>query len=205
MPITYPTTPPATPAPVSADFAQMAVVGANPNPYTGSEQVFAWSGQWWEVVVTYATRKKSSLAPVVAWAVGQNGIEGTFLYGDPANKVPRGVGTGAPLVNGASQGGYDLITDGWTHGIANILRCGDWLQLGTTDTSRLYMVMADVTSDGAGNATVTLWPALRSSPADNAAITLAPARGLFRLKSAAKWSIDKAGLYTYGFSAREAL
>ena len=98
----------------------------------------------------------------------------------------------APLVNGASQTGNDLITDGWaTHQVDGskpwqepILRAGDWIQLGSGATSRLYMVVYDVETDATGNATITVVPEitqLRGLPADDAVITYQSTKGLFRL------------------------
>jgi hypothetical protein len=74
-----------------------------------------------------------------------------------------------------------LATDGWTPNITGILRAGDWVQLGTGATSRLYKVLDDVNSDSGGNATLTLFPNLRSSPADNATLTVNNPKGVWRL------------------------
>ena len=53
----------------------------------------------------------------------------------------------------------------------------------------LKMVVADATADGAGEMTLTLEPPLRSSPADNAAITLSSPTATFMLASdEAKWN-----------------
>ncbi len=107
------------------------------------------------------------------------------------------------LVNGASQTGYDLVTDGWQASQTGIMLAGDWLQLGTGNTSRLYKVMADANSDASGNATLTLWPKLRSSPADNDAITVSSPKGRFMLAQDIDWSIDEAHIYGLNFSAVE--
>jgi hypothetical protein len=90
----------------------------------------------------------------------------------------NGVLTGTPLINGAGQSGLSLITDGWTHGVTAIAKRGDFLQLAT---GQLLRVQADVNSDGSGNATFTVEPALRAAPADNSAVTVASPKGLFKL------------------------
>jgi hypothetical protein len=110
-----------------------------------------------------------------------------------------------PLVNGGSQTGYDLLTKGWATNLSNILRAGDWIQLGTGSTARLYKNMVDASSDGSGHATLTLWPMLRSSPSDNALITLNNASSRFRLTQNVPWSIDEAMIYGLQFSAVEDL
>lgn len=156
--------------------------------------------------VTLPPMKRADAEAWVAALVSLNGREGNFLFGDPANTSPRGVGTGTPLVNGGSQTGYDLITDGWTAGQTAIMAAGDWIQLGSGSTSRLYKVISDVNSDGGGNATLTLWPKLRNSPSNNDAITVSSPRGRFMLAdNLTDWSIDVASIYGISFRAVEDL
>lgn len=114
---------------------------------------------------------------------------------------------GTPLVNGGSQGvtyagasnanTQSLVTDGWTSSTA-VLKAGDVFTIagvyavnpvpgeGTTGKTVMpylqqFTVTADATSDGSGNATLTISPAIIASgpyqtvsapPADNAAITV---------------------------------
>jgi hypothetical protein len=99
---------------------------------------------------------------------------------------------GTPLVNGASQTGASLITDGWTAAAANRLKAGDIFTVAGVfavnpvtkqSTGRLqqFVVTADAASDGTGNATISISPSIvtsgtlqtvTGSPADNAAITV---------------------------------
>jgi hypothetical protein len=99
---------------------------------------------------------------------------------------------GTPLVNGASQSGASLITDGWTAAAASRLKKGDIFTIAnvyaanpwtrkSTGSLRQFTVTADVSSDGSGNATLAISPAIVTSgpyqnvdagPADNAAITV---------------------------------
>jgi len=59
----------------------------------------------------------------------------------------------------------------------------------------LYKVINDVYSDNSGNATVTLWPKLRTSPLDGEAVTWNSALGRFALVSGDDWSIDSTDVY----------
>jgi hypothetical protein len=112
---------------------------------------------------------------------------------------------GTPLVNGASQGTASggstdnpwasttsLVTDGWTAAAANRLKAGDIITIAgvyavNPDNKqnlgylKRFVVTADAASDGSGNATLVLSPAIISGgayqnvtalPADNAAITV---------------------------------
>jgi len=103
---------------------------------------------------------------------------------------------GTPLVNGANQTGASLITDGWTSAAANRLKKGDVFTIGSgstlvqavnpqnrqaTGAARQFVVTADTSSDGSGNLTIPISPAIVTSgpfqnvnqvPADNAAINV---------------------------------
>ncbi len=82
---------------------------------------------------------------------------------------------GAGLVNGANQTGNSLITDGWSNTITNLLLKGDIIDIGSggspvnavnqqsfEDVGSLqqFVVTANVSSDGSGNATIPIYPAI---------------------------------------------
>jgi len=96
-----------------------------------------------------------------------------------------------PLVNGASQTGASLITDGWANSTA-VIKKGDVFtiagvnhvnpqSLQITGAVQQFVATADGTSDGSGNLTISISPSITTgtgfqtvdgSPADNAAITM---------------------------------
>ena len=106
----------------------------------------------------------------------------------------RTVGTqgGTPLVNGASQSGASLITDGWSNSITNVVRAGDIFTIAgvfavnaitkqTLNRLQQFVVTASANSDGSGNATLSISPAIVATgttqnvsalPADGAAIVV---------------------------------
>lgn len=112
-----------------------------------------------------------------------------------SQNVPRhtvGAHGGTPLVDGAAQTGSSLITDGWTASAA-ILKKGDILTLAnvfgvnpetkqTLTSLQQFIVTADVSADGSGDATIAISPPITATTArqtvsavaaDNAAITVA--------------------------------
>lgn len=183
-----------------------SVVGIASSPFTLQQQVYQHAGQQWEAEITMPAMKRSDAEQLVAFMLKLNGQYGTFTFGDPANTTPRGVGTGTPLVNGAGQTGNSLVTDGWTASQTGILKAGDWIQLGSGSTSRLYKILSDANSSGAGAATFDIYPNLRSSPADNAVITVTNPVGLWRLSSnEMNWNIDEASIYGITIACVEAL
>jgi hypothetical protein len=204
--ISYPLSLPTTSGIMRVRLVANDVVGVSQSPFTAVQQVYRYTGQFWEADITLPPMKRADAEYWISFLLKLNGPFGTFLMGDPNGATPRGIATGTPLVNGAGQTGNELITDGWTTSQTGILKAGDYIQLGTGATSRLYKVLDDVNSDGSGNATLTVWPDLRSAPADNAAITVSNTKTTFRLNSAqTSWDINEATIYGLTFGAREAL
>lgn len=205
MAITYPVTFPNVGI-RAMNIRARTVVGISSSPFTGQQQVYKHQGEWWEAEVTLPPMKRATAEQVAAFLIKMKGQYGTFLLGDPANTSPRGVGTGTPLVNGAGQTGSSLVTDGWTVSTTGILKAGDWIQLGTGSSTTLHKVLDDVDSDGSGNATLEIFPSLRSSPDDDATITVSSPKGIWRLASnQMEYSIDEASVYGITFACVEAI
>jgi hypothetical protein len=144
-----------------------------------------------------------------AFLTSLNGQFGTFLLGDPLAANPRGsagVTPGTPLVNGTSQTGNILAIDGCPESATGYLKAGDYIQLGSGSTSRLYKVLSDVNTTSDGAASIDIWPDLRESPSDNAPVTVTNTKGLFRLSSnESSFTISNASIYGISFGAVEAI
>jgi hypothetical protein len=206
MPISYPLSLPTTAGIMRVRLVANDVVGVSQSPFTAVQQVYRYSGQFWEADITLPPMKRADAEYWISFLLKLNGPFGTFLMGDPNGATARGVATGTPRVNGGGQTGNELVTDGWTTSTTGILKAGDYIQLGAASTARLYKVLDDVNSDGSGNATLTLWPDLRSAPGDDAVITVSNTKTNFRLNSAqTSWDINEATIYGLTFGAREAL
>jgi hypothetical protein len=206
MAITYPVTFPTTPGIARLRITPRSVVSMSQSPFTGQQQVYKHQGQWWEAEVTLPAMTRAEAESIVAFLLSLDGSYGTFTMGDPIGTSPRGIGTGTPLVKGAAQTGQDLLTDGWTANQTGILKAGDWIQLGTGSSTKLYKVLVDTNSNASGEATLTLFPKLRSSPSDNQAIYVNNTKGLWRL--AAKempYEVNEASIYGITFACIEAL
>ena len=83
---------------------------------------------------------------------------------------------GSPVVNGAGQTGSSLATTGWTAGRAGLLNIGDVFTIAgvhavnpksrqSTGSLQQFVVLAQATSDGSGNATLSIYPAITTSGA----------------------------------------
>ncbi|MFZ9264955.1 MAG: hypothetical protein ACO222_07310 [Polynucleobacter sp.] len=206
MAISYPLALPTTTGIAKIRLSANSVVGISMSPFTAKQQVYKYTGQYWEAEITLPPMKRSEAEYWISFLLKLNGSYGTFLLGDPNGATARGVATGTPLVNGASQTGNELVTDGWTTSTTGILKAGDYIQLGTGSSAKLHKVLDDVDSDSSGNATITIWPDLRSAPSDNAAIVVSGAKGVFRLSTnQSDWDVNEASIYGMTFPAREAL
>lgn len=205
MTISYPLSFPAL-TPNKLRWTMRNVVAQSASPFSGSQQVQRHQGAWWEVDLSFPPLGRADASLLFAFLASMRGKYGTVNFGDPTRTAPRGVGTGTPLVNGGGQTGESLVTDGWTAGQTGILKAGDFLQLGSGSSARLHVVLADANSDGSGNATFSLWPDLRTSPSDNAAIVVSSPVGVFRLgANDPGFDIEEAQLHGFAFSMMESL
>lgn len=206
MAISFPVSLPTVGGARSVTWRMLDAVGLGESPYTFSQEVYEHPGKRWAVEVQLAPMQRADAEQWIAFLAMLRGRRGTFLLGDTLGATPRGIATGTPLVKGAGQTGGTLLTDGWTISQTGILKAGDWVQLGSGSSARLHKVLQDANSNGAGEATLELWPGPRSAPADNAPLTVTNAQGLFRLASNERgFDIGLAQIYGMGFSAVEAL
>ena len=206
---TYPLTFPTQTGVAAVEFTATDVVSVSQSPFTFSQQVVRHAGARWSATISIPPVKRSDSEYWNSFLLRLRGQFGTFLLGDPNGATPRGSAAsaaGTPVVNGASQTGNELNIDGLPASATGYLKAGDYIQLGSASTARLYKVLEDVDSNGSGEATLNLWPDLRSSPADGAAVVVSSAKGVFRLSNnEAVWTINNAGFYSISFAAVEAL
>ncbi|HEY3972310.1 MAG TPA: hypothetical protein VGM18_04850 [Candidatus Sulfotelmatobacter sp.] len=221
MSLSYPLTPPTALGPQEVKFRLVSVVGETASPFSGSQQEQQWPAQWWEIEVTLPPMKRAiSLAQRNAdkrftaelWAsmlAALGGRFGTFLMGDPNGVAPQGVATGTPVTAGTSAVAPNnvITTSGWIPGVTGILLAGDYIQVTPTGGSqRLYKLLLDANSDGAGNSSLTVAPMLHESLSSGLSIVTANPRGTFRLdENKAEWDVKQARTYGISFKAKEAI
>lgn len=191
----------------NSSFRLVRVVQKSVSPFTGEEQVYRFPGEWWEGEISFVPLRRDDARLVQSFLAEMRGQFGTFLYGDPDAIALGTMGVGGTVtVNGAGQTGNTLNVDGMTISTNGILKAGDYFQLGTGLSSRLYMATQDLNSNGSGAGTLTFEPALRASPTDNQSVIISSPKGLFRLsENVAEWNANQSNIYNITLSFREAI
>lgn len=142
------------------------------SPLNGNIQRIAQDGSLWTATYTLPPMKRIQYSVWQGFFDSLEGQANTFYGYDPEGTTAQGVATGTPLVNGSSQTGSSLVTDGWTPSQTGILKAGDYFSV----NGELKRVTSDTNSDGSGNATISFKPPLRNSPSDDAIITVTNAQ-----------------------------
>jgi hypothetical protein len=197
--------------PTNIGFAQVTLRAVNQtamtmSPFTYKQQIYNHSGQRWEAECQVPPLKRDDAEEWIAWLLSMNGRAGTFLMGDPLGDTARGTLGGTPVVNGADQVGNSLTIDGCSNSITNWIKAGDYVQLGSASTATLHKILQNVNTNASGQATLDIWPSMRTAPADGSTIVTSNAVGRFRLNSGQQdWTINNISSYGITFAAVEAI
>ena len=171
---------------------------------SGRRQARQIAGQYFSMTATFPPMTRAQFAPIDAFVMKQRGQFETFTLVLPVLSTGLGSPAGTPLVNGASQTGRSIITDGWTNNI-QIFKAGDYLKF--ANHGKVYKVIADVSShETLGTATIDIEPALVTSPVNDSAITHTNVPFLVSLTSGVqKFATGTSGLFSYEVDFAEAL
>ena len=201
----YPLTLPTVTGITTQNWGLERVVAVTESPFTNQEQVYEHEGAQWRATFTLPPMKKESAAVWLAFLMSLRGRRGTFKIGDQDRKTIQGVATGTILVNGAAQTGNAIDLDGFANSTNNVFKAGDYIQI----NSYLYMVSADVNSNGSGEATVYVEPSLRTSIEainDNTTVLYSNTTTLMRLDSnELNWNTNNVSVYGISFACSESL
>jgi hypothetical protein len=161
--------------PTSPAFADLSIQSIVPTIQTrtisGRRQVRQIGGQYFQLYATYPPMTRSQFAPIYGFIMKQRGSFESFTIVPPIVGSTTGTSLGTPLVKTASQTGRTVSTDGWTadQSAGSLLKAGDYIKF--ANHTKIYTLVTDNSSDSGGNSTLTIEPALITSPADNDAIT----------------------------------
>lgn len=175
--------------PSSIQWNPLPMVMQNTSIYTGQTQTYNLMNSYWKGTISFPimSRDRYSADAWQSFILACQGMANCFMLGDPTAILPKGAALGAPLVAGAGQTGYSLVTRGWVSNYTNILMAGDYIQIGSLSTlgsgyaPRLYRLTANASSDNVGDATLSIFPNLRDLPPDGAQIYTRNCVGLMAL------------------------
>jgi hypothetical protein len=169
------------------------------SPFTGTSQIQDWGASWWEYQIDMAVTQGVNARRLSAFFTALGGLRGRFLFPDPSIEVP--IAAGNPYITEAQAAGASTLqTAGWGLG----LRAGDFFQLGSDTTTRLYQLTEDVTPLGS-EATLAFVPPLRAAAQVGTPIGLNTPSVLLRLTAPVPTAIGRADQHRFTISAREAL
>jgi hypothetical protein len=171
--------------PASVTWRLRSPTQVHRSPLTGAAQTIMLPAQMWTATLSWPTLVEAHWRDLDAFLNRLGGRAGRFFfspaYSHAYRRAVASVGTG--LVNGASQVGGALATDGWTPS-ATVFRAGDFFSYADpTGRQRLHQIHTTATANGSGVATLNFSPLIRRSPGDNAALEYTAPVGVFMLAS----------------------
>lgn len=165
---TYPLTMPSVPDIELVDMGLDNATLDKESGFTGAEQIGINPFAKWDIDFSLPKMERAEAAPWISFFAQLRGKGGRFTFPIPGTLIPLSGFTGTVgVVDGAAQTGYTLLTKNWT-GSSTLLEVGDLFSV----NGELKVVRIQATSSGPGASTLTFDPPLRSSPADNAVITI---------------------------------
>lgn len=180
------------------------------SPWTGETQIAQFDFALWEAEIKTVLLNQDDVLNWQSFLISLQGSRGTFLMGDPDRPLPRGKITSAATITvikaaSARDDSIEVTFDNTISTLEPRLRAGDYIQIGTGASSRLYMLTSDVISSGGSfNATLDIQPPLKTDVALSTNIIFINCVGLFRLADdAIYWQSDVNKMSQISFSAVE--
>jgi hypothetical protein len=172
----------------------------NVSPLTNSVEVAALFGDFWEINASWTNVEELEADELVSFFESLGGQRESFTMYPFHRPTPKGTSLGTPLVDGTGQIGTSINTKGWDANQSEVLKAGDFFQIG----DELKKITATTSSDASGNAVLEFIPPLRRETIDSANITINYPRGTFRLTTPKlDTSITTPILYALSITARE--
>lgn len=169
-------------APASVNWSLRQNTIKSRSPLNGSTQVISLPGARWTVTLSFGGHRPEVRAELEAFLNKLSGGEHRVRMAHPTRTQPAQL-RGSPVVNGpVAQFASLLNIDGTitaADGGTPRLLPGDFLQLPTSSGDQLVQVVN--TTSGLNLTGVEIRPMLRGSVADNAVVTILPARAVFLL------------------------
>ena len=165
---------PANLVPSSIQFGLQSNTQVFKSPLSSSTQTLRMPSASWYGKASFTDLIESDWRTLASFVTSLEGMHGRFYFGDFGGVEPRGAisaSSNTLRINGASQTGATIAVDGFPASTSNVFRTGDYIAYDTTAGRELKMITADATSNSSGEATLSIAPNIRTSPADNAVVS----------------------------------
>lgn len=168
-----------TPGTVPNNFTFLAAVGQRMDegstPQDGRVLILNPAAYWSMAAALSTLYVKSVSEPALKGFLANIANFEIFLDQNIQGQLVGNYG-GTPVVNGAAQTGSSLVTNGWSTSITGLLNLGDVFTIAgvfainpknrqSTGSLQNFVVTSTANSDGSGNSTVGIYPAITTSGA----------------------------------------
>src|SRR5882672_4653546 len=100
MTISFPLALPTTRQPARIDWRREVNIGSSASPFSFSPQIYVWGSDRWRATLSWGEMGRADSDDVEGFILALNGMEGSFLLGDPLRAAVLGTWLGSsPLVN----------------------------------------------------------------------------------------------------------
>lgn len=171
------------PASIVPDSFTLDVVGNGAtytSVFTQATQTMAYPGTHFKCTLGVKDLDNVQSRLLMSFIAKMNGLAGRVELWDVS--VPGKAPKGAPVISGPTGNLTTLATSGWNPNTI-VIREGEYLSFNSGVNLELKMATADVTSDGNGNATISVAPWIRNYPSTGSHVEVQNPRGRFRFEN----------------------
>ena len=172
---------------------------------SGRRSVRQIGSQYFTFSVSMPPLDEDDAMDVFAFLQKQKGSFETFTIQLPTqNRGADKTNTSVKVVGAHNTTDSTISLDGFTASTSGVLKAGDLIKF--NGHSKVYMIQADVNSDGSGAATISIEPNLVEALADNEVVTMnQPSFTVYLPSEEILYATDPTSFYSISFDVREVI
>tara|TARA_R100000951_G_scaffold883_2_gene2696 strand:+ start:2136 stop:2741 length:606 start_codon:yes stop_codon:yes gene_type:complete len=172
---------------------------------SGRRSVRQIGSQYFTFSVSMPPLDEDDAMDVFAFLQKQKGSFETFTIQLPTqNRGADKTNTSVKVVGAHNTTDSTISLDGFTASTTGVLKAGDLIKF--NGHSKVYMIQADVNSDGSGAATISIEPNLVEALADNEVVTMnQPSFTVYLPSEDILYATDPTSFYSISFDVREVI
>lgn len=172
---------------------------------SGKRSTKLFASQYFSFTITMPLMTQAQFQEYHAFLVKQKGSFETFDIDYPLDNQGAGKANTSVLTREAhSVGDSTIAVDGISASQDDALKAGDLIKF--SGHNKVYMVTADVNSNGLGQSTISIEPPLQATLADDESVDMnRPTFKVALMQDDILYSTDASGLFTLSFEVREIL